>query len=651
MIFQDEDSCQIALRPLVFDFVALDCCQPFIPVLFVARRYRVGANPQSATAHSLPFALLPFSDVAALARDLTPPMTHPSVGSALHDPQPDVAGSVVTADASTTPSQTHAVQPRQAPATIDWAARHAQDGAAVALGVRAPFAAIHPLTPRSTLLASDRFASLPVVYNTTADPLCAGPRADIGTGRELALDPQAIYDYLYFHVIPSPRTVFKDVRRLPPAHAAISDGALVRPAPYWTPDFKGARSTAKATSGAASFDSLKAEFRALLQQAVADRLDGSKPACFLSGGTDSSTVAGMIGLAAGHPAAAYSIGFDAQGYDEMVFARIAAKQFGCQHHEYYVTPDDLVRGIPLVAAHYDQPFGNSSAVPAYYCAKMAKDDGVTRILAGDGGDELFGGNTRYAQQRLFGVYDDLPGFARGLLKVLFDNPLMSRVPLVRKVASYVHQARVPMPDRLQTYNLLERLGVQRVLTPTFLAMVDPEDPHRQQRAVWKQARNAGALDRQLAFDWRYTLAENDLPKVVGTTALAGIDVSFPMLDERLVDFSMKLPTHYKLKGLKLRWFFKEALRGFLPDEILAKKKQGFGLPFGVWVVQHAALRALATDSLRSLSTRGMVQPAFVDALLTEHLPSHPHYYGEMVWILMMLEQWLQSHAPDFRIGL
>ena len=537
----------------------------------------------------------------------------------------------------------------QTTAAVDWPALHAQHGVSAANHVPAPFAAIHFLTPRTTLLASDRFASRPVVYSTTADPLCAGPLADIAANATRVLDPQALYDYLYFHVIPSPRTVFKDVRRLPPAHAAVSDGAQVKPAPYWTPpDFNAARSNHNARN--ASFDSLKAEFRALLQQAVADRLDSGKPACFLSGGTDSSTVAGMIGLAAGRPAAAYSIGFDAQGYDEMAYARIAAKHFGCEHHEYYVTPDDLVHGIPLVAAHYDQPFGNSSAVPAYYCAKMARDDGVTRILAGDGGDELFGGNKRYAQQRLFGVYDDLPGFARGLLNGLFDNPLMSRVPVVRKVASYVHQARVPLPDRLQTYNLLERLGVQRVLTPGFLALVDPEDPHRQQRAVWQQARNAGALDRQLAFDWRYTLAENDLPKVVGTTALAGIDVGFPMLDERLVDFSMKLPTHYKLKGLKLRWFFKEALRGFLPDSILVKKKQGFGLPFGVWAVQHAPLRALATDSLRSLSTRGIVQPAFIDALLTEHLPAHPHYYGEMVWVLMMLERWLQSHVPEFRIG-
>ena len=100
--------------------------------------------------------------------------------------------------------------------------------------------------------------------------------------------------------------------------------------------------------------------------------------------------------------------------------------------------------------------------------------------------------------------------------------------------------------------------------------------------------------------------------------------------------------------MKLRWFFKEALKGFLPDQIITKKKHGFGLPFGVWATQHDGLRALATDSLRSLTGRGLVRPAFVDQLLTTHLPAHPGYYGEMVWILMMLEQWLRGHAPDYR---
>jgi asparagine synthase (glutamine-hydrolysing) len=494
-------------------------------------------------------------------------------------------------------------------------------------------------TDGSTFLAVDRFAICSLCYRLRDGQLHFAARADELADTATEIDPQAIYDYLYFHVIPSPRTIYKDIYRLPPAHYALFQQGQLTVAPYWVPSFN--------EQSGASFGELKDEFRQLLQSAVATQIGGSKPACFLSGGTDSSTVAGMAALASGEKVATYSIGFDAQGYDEMAYARLASKHFKTEHHEYYVTPDDLVRSIPSVAAHYDQPFGNSSALPAYYCAKMAREDGVSKLLAGDGGDELFGGNTRYAKQMVFGWYGGIPAALRdSLLEPLSKLPLMSKIPLVRKAASYVNQAKVPMPDRLMTYNLLHRLGVENMLTPELLAQVDQQSPTHQQRGVWATGSHTDSLvNRMLAFDWRYTLADCDLPKVVGTTALAGVKVGFPMLDDRLLSFSLKLPAAYKLKGFQLRWFFKEALRGFLPDEIINKKKQGFGLPFGTWANRHPALKTLATDSLYSLSLRGVVRPDFVQDLLTQRLPEHPGYYGEMVWVLMMLEQWLAAKAP------
>jgi asparagine synthase (glutamine-hydrolysing) len=493
-----------------------------------------------------------------------------------------------------------------------------------------------------TFLAVDRFAIRTLCYRVDMGQLRFAARADELADADTPIDPQAIFDYLYFHVIPSPRTIYKGIYRLPPGHYALFENGQLTVAPYWVPTFEERRGI--------SFSAAKEEFRQLLRDAVATQLDGSKPACFLSGGTDSSTVAGMATMASGQTVATYSIGFDAQGYDEMEFARLAAKHFKTAHHEYYVTPNDLVRSIPAVAAHFDQPFGNSSALPAYYCAKMAREDGVNKLLAGDGGDELFGGNTRYAKQKVFGWYDSIPaGLRTGLLEPASRLSVMNQVPLVRKAASYVNQAKVPMPDRLMTYNLLFRLGVQEMLTPELLAQVDQQGPAHQQRGVWAQADTDNPINRMLAFDWRYTLADCDLPKVAGTTALAGVGVGFPMLDDRLLAFSQKLPAEYKLKGFQLRWFFKEALRGFLPDEIITKKKQGFGLPFGVWANTHPALKVLATDSLHGLAKRGVVRVDFVQTLLTQRLPEHPGYYGEMVWILMMLEQWLAAKAPRFSL--
>ncbi|WP_296483337.1 asparagine synthase C-terminal domain-containing protein [Rhodoferax sp.] len=493
------------------------------------------------------------------------------------------------------------------------------------------------------ILRVDHFAIQSLCYRVDNGKLRFAPRADELADANTEIDPQAIFDYLYFHVIPSPRTIYKGIYRLPPAHYALFENGQLTVAPYWLPIFK--------EQTAPSFDALKDEFRQLLRDAVATQLDGSKPACFLSGGTDSSTVAGMIALASGGPAATYSIGFDAQGYDEMEYARLASKHFKTEHHEYYVTPDDLVRSISAVAAHYDQPFGNSSALPTYYCAKMARDDGVTKLLAGDGGDELFGGNSRYAKQRVFGFYEHIPSLLKtGLMEPLLGTRAAAAFALTRKAGSYVEQARVPMPDRLQMYNLIMRLGASEVLTPQLMAQIDTAAALQLERSVWQMPQNCSHLNRELAYDWRFTLAESDLPKVLGATGCAGVGVGFPMLDERLLAFSLTLPTRYKLKGLQLRWFFKEALRGFLPEEIINKKKQGFGLPFGVWVNTHPALKALAKDSLHSLAARGVVRADFIQTLLTQRLPEHPGYFGEMVWILMTLEQWLSAKAPAFRMG-
>jgi asparagine synthase (glutamine-hydrolysing) len=483
-------------------------------------------------------------------------------------------------------------------------------------------------------LAVDRFSIQTLCYRIVDGEIEVHPRADVLAGRAGEWDPQAIFDYLYFHNIPAPRTIFKAIQRLPAGHCGKFENGRLAVERWWHPVFVEDRP--------AAFEALREEFLQLLRECVKRQIGGGSVACFLSGGTDSSTVAGMSAAVTGRPPQTFSIGFHAEGYDEMHYARIAARHFKTDHHEYYVTPDDLVASIPLVAASYDQPFGNSSVVPAYYCAKLARESGAGKILGGDGGDELFGGNSRYAKQRVFGVYDHLPRALRsGMLEpVLGGTGSVARLPLIRKAASYVEQARVPMPERLQMYNLLTRMGLAEVLTTEFLGSIDPESPMRQQRAVYAAAGARSLINRMLGFDWKYTLADNDLPKVIGATSLAGISVGFPLLDDDLLAFSLKLEPSLKLKGLKLRWFFKEALRGFLPGEILTKKKHGFGLPFGVWLTQHSALKTLATDSLRALERRGIVQPTFIDSLLRERLMISPGYFGEMIWILMILEQWL-----------
>lgn len=487
-------------------------------------------------------------------------------------------------------------------------------------------------------IAVDRFSIQSLCYQVKNGQFRVAEGADELAGAAPELDPQGLYDYLYFHMIPAPRTVFKGVFRLPAGHYALFENGNLTVAPWWKPHFEEDRRV--------PLDELKAEFRKILRDAVIDQLDAGTTGCFLSGGTDSSTVAGLLREMTGRPAKAFSIGFQAAGYDEMNYARLAARHFGAEHHEYYVTPDDLVRSIADVAASYDQPFGNSSVVPAYYCAKAAREAGVSRILAGDGGDELFGGNTRYAKQRIFNAYGSVPASLRHNVfePLLIGSTLPGKMPGIKKVVSYIEQARIPMPDRMQMYNLLTRLGLAEVLTPEYLAQVRPDEALARQREIYESGDAHALVNRMLRYDWKYTLADNDLPKVVGACRLAEIPVGFPLLDNRLVDFSLRLDPELKLKGLTLRWFFKESLRDFLPPEIIAKKKHGFGLPFGVWTVEHPALRRLAMDSLESLRSRRIVRADFLDRLIKEYLPQHPAYYGELVWVLMMLAQWLSRPA-------
>ncbi|MFT4824045.1 MAG: asparagine synthase (glutamine-hydrolyzing) [Halioglobus sp.] len=204
----------------------------------------------------------------------------------------------------------------------------------------------------------------------------------------------------------------------------------------------------------------------------------------------------------------------------MEYARITAKHFGVRLHEYYVTPEDVVCALPLIATSYDEPFGNSSALPAYFCAKMAASDGVKLLLGGDGGDEIFAGNGRYAQQRVFERYQTVPSWIRaGLLEPLIGHTA-SWVPLADKSRSYIAQANTPLPDRLQTYNFLHQYPAGDIFQPEFLRNLMPDFPLELQREIYGAPQDASKLNRMLYLDWQFTLADNDLREVSSPTLVS-----------------------------------------------------------------------------------------------------------------------------------
>ncbi len=497
----------------------------------------------------------------------------------------------------------------------------------------------------SGAIAVDRFSTLPLYFGERGGRVAFAMRpARVAELLEKArdIDPVALYAYAWFHEIPSPLSIFSGVKRLDAGQALLVDRHGARLHWHWQPAFDEHRPFEFGAQREAFMGALRAGVRECVDGVAHERLG-----CFLSGGTDSSTIAGLVSEAYGRGARTFSIGFDVSGYDESHYSRTAARRFGTDHTEHVLTPEEAGATLDVLAQAYEQPFGNSSAVPTHVCARIAREAGVERMLGGDGGDELYGGNERYATQWLLSLYGHVPaGLRNAMLEPLLFGPLKNvGFWPVRKARGYSEQARVPLPERLGAkYNLLNRFGAANVFTDDVLAGAGGFEPLELEREVWARSDGATQINRLLAFDFKFTLADNDLPKVTRMCHAAGVQVAFPMLTDPVVDHSLVLAPGQKLKRTHLRYFFREALRGFLPDEIIDKPKHGFGMPFGEWLLGQPALAARADDALASLADRGLVRRPFLAELRRSIQDHHAGYYGVMTWVLLMLELWMREHV-------
>lgn len=490
------------------------------------------------------------------------------------------------------------------------------------------------------LLATDRMGVERMTWTVAGDAIAFGSSAEHVArfpAIRAPLRKQGLYDFLLLHMIPAPDTIYSGVHKLRPATAVAFQRGRAEVFTYWKPVFEERKTT--------SFDTLRDELHHSLDAAVRDCRPDDTTGSFLSGGLDSSTVSGKLAKISDRPARTFSIGFGVDAYDELKYADIAARHFDCQALQYHVTPADIVSAFPLIANAYDEPFGNSSAVPTYFCALRAREQGITHLLAGDGGDEIFGGNDRYARHRVFDLYFNIPGMLRRCIL----EPLGPHLPAeggfkpLSKLRSYIEQARIPLPERFETWNFVYREG-PAMLDPEFAAAINPRAPLEVMNEVYAAAPAKSTLNKILYYDWHFTLADSDLRKVGTMCELAGIDVSYPMLDARVVDLSNRVTPAQKMERLELRSFYKKAMRGFLPEEILNKTKHGFGLPFGDWLKTDAKLADMIYSYLGDLKSRRIVRPGFVDEMIENQRSGHAMYYGYALWDLAMLEAWLQSHA-------
>jgi asparagine synthase (glutamine-hydrolysing) len=497
--------------------------------------------------------------------------------------------------------------------------------------------ALWDVASRQLFAAVDPFGIKRLVVHESSSVIAIASRVDVMrcVNPALAINPRAVVNVLNFSTNLAPETIYLGVRRLKPGTLLVASDDRLQEQQYW--DLRYPAAVTK------SISQLARGLESTVQQSVADHCDGlanEQIGAYLSGGTDSSTVVGLLTRVKGAPVKAFSIGFEEQGFSELHYARVAAEKFGAEHHTYLVNANDCVTCLPQVVRHFDEPFGNSSAIATYFCGRLAASKGVHTLLAGDGGDELFGGNERYATDKIFDFYGGIPAWLRaGVIEPFANLPVDTT--LHRRARGYIRRAKMPGVERMLSFQFLRTHAPSDIFDGEFLASLDGYTVLDVPASHYAAAPSDTHLNRLLYVDMKITIADSDLPKVTRMSDMAGIQSRFPFLDRAVADYAGAIPPSLKVKRLQKRYLFKRAFRGLLPQEVIRKKKHGFGVPVAVWMRTDPRLRELTHDTLRSQRSleRGYFRREFLDELFRKHFASDDTFYGDTLWAFLMLELW------------
>jgi len=517
-----------------------------------------------------------------------------------------------------------------------------QFGADCVSRLRGMFAfAIYDFRDDSLFIARDRVGKKPLFYA----PDAAG---DLVFGSELKsllehpgvtreIDPAALDAFLTFGYVPEEFCVFKGVRKLPPGHWLRYGGGRIETASYWDFEYSGGD---ESRSEAEWIELIREKLR----EAVRIRLVSEVPlGAFLSGGVDSSSIVGLMSEVSETPVRTFSIGFNEDSFNELKFARIAAKHFGTEHHEFIVTPD-LVDVVDDLVWHFDEPFADSSALPTFMVSKLAREF-VTVVLSGDGGDELFAGYTRYAIDKRRSGLGKLPApIRRGLLR-----PLSEALPAAARGRNFIYNASLDAVDRyidsVSYFGTLKKGELYSDALRRSVAVSGAEDAESVFRRIAAVPASEDPLDRLLYLDSKTYLPSDILTKVDRMTMAASVEARVPLLDHELIELVERIPSRLKLNGTETKYIFKKAMEGIVPREILYREKQGFGVPINEWI--NAELKDRIVEDLRSQKAvgRGYFDPRFVESLLDEHARGRRDH-SHAVWILWMLELWHRRYVDN-----
>ncbi|MDD5132684.1 MAG: asparagine synthase (glutamine-hydrolyzing) [bacterium] len=490
---------------------------------------------------------------------------------------------------------------------------------------------------RKLLLARDRVGKKPLVYAIRNGALVFASELKAllaWPGFQPGIDPEAIHYFITYQYVPSPLTIFKEIRKLPPASILeCSADGKIEIYRYWDLDFR-PKIKVNETEAAELV-------REKLTAAVKMRLLSDVPlGAFLSGGLDSSIIVGLMSCLSSQPVKTFSIGFEEDDFSEIGYACLVAKHFKTQHQEFIVKPN-TIEILPKLVWHYNEPFGDSSALPSYYVARETKRF-VTVALNGDGGDENFAGYLRYRANMLAARLD-------------FLKPLLANSALQKVIGSLPHRehqknrlrafkrfalalGETPARRNIAWHCIFDQQYQSQLYSDSFKQTVAATDSYQYLTAVFNQARAGNFLEQLLYTDIMTYLPEDLLVKMDIACMANSLEARSPFLDHEFMELAASLPAQMKLKGQQSKYILKKAFAPILPPEILKRGKMGFGVPIEKWFRRE--LKDYVRDILLSQrsSQRGYFRREFVEKLIQQHAAGKMNH-GYRLWSLLNLELW------------
>jgi asparagine synthase (glutamine-hydrolysing) len=492
---------------------------------------------------------------------------------------------------------------------------------------------------KKLILARDRTGIKPLYYATLQGRLIFGSEIKsilAAPGFERRIDMVALDEYLTFEYVPTPRSIFQDVYKLPPGHMLVYQDGKSAVSSYWSFDLSKSENL-QVHSESEYKRQLLEIFRNVIQK---EMISDVPLGVLLSGGLDSSTVAAFMVEASSSPIQSFSIAFEDPSFDESKYARKVAQYLGTEHHELTLTAGRMLDLVPRIGEFLDEPLGDSSLIPTFLLSKFVRNH-VKVALGGDGGDELFAGYSTMQSHRLVQFYEKmLPLVVRhklipaivGRLPVSFDN-----ISLDFKAKRFISGRGVH--DTVRHHRWLGSFTVEekkRLLLPW--AQLSEKDTFDVSYQHWADCKAESLINKILYNDMKMYMEGDILPKVDRASMANSLEVRVPLLNHSLVEFMAQVPHKMKLKGFTTKYLMKAVMKGRLPDAIINRGKKGFNMPVAKWLT--GPLKPLAEDMFAPnyINRQGLFNPGYIRGLLDEHYAMRRDN-RKLLWTLLVFQLW------------